>query len=1062
MARQSAEARVPRMEDEELPEGSKIEAPGAIKQEVTKIGHEIGSIEHAKAIDGADREEIRFGASESGTQSYEVSARKSADGEVRLHAVSPLEIKAHDDAAKNFEQLYGNFDAMAQAILQTMPGLTEDARAHAMKAIAELNPLDLVGSAVKSQKNPNEALAGLLRANLEAHPEVKTASEKSLLQLESLRRQASEAARIAEKSGDEKAFHDAQADIYASEKQILALQERLNPSASPVEKQKQVDRIEGFVQILPEPVYEQGVEAVQARLKELETLMTKADKSDNQLAWQTARNEYDRHRAIMPTLERVQKLQTIELDAQKAMDEAVAKQLLERSKARARTHEKKNHWNKVANDTTFTLGRVTEALRTLEKSAQGGKNVDVEYAKTDAARKELEAYLEQVKGEIETLKQEDNYLKEAGIDINLGPDIKVVGASTELYTNLAIMNRENPDLVATYIASALKSKNISPATLGILKEFKADLKEGRLNAPEAKPEAADEEELDAGGTEPVESTTPINDYLASLGKEPQAWPSTDESDGNLLDSRFGANDNDEKTKLGKPTLSRSHVESVPDPIHVIGESSIGDQVVADTYKPTPLDKKNPSALTDDERYALFTEYRNSLSPAEFNKLYARGEDGFDEWLKSRQNETEAKGAITPVAKKSYEAPLIQTGELEGTETQHAPERLSTFNRRADVAGVHLETMQRENGSYTLIIDDQSVSLGKDIAIAEKLFNLAMVGVGKAKNKTDFSPLINEIRAARDGQLDARKKNSVPTEDLDDRFWQERSAGKKAAEEAGREWTAEEADKLAREAQARVQESRAAGISKDDHNNAYWQSQRSASARGRYPNGPEKQTTPETKPAGLFAKGPEVLQDDLWDEIEEQPIEKVSKGPDAQKTAATRETFQPLPDAWDKVLKEMEESNPRTETPTVVDRVIVNPDRFPTQQLETIKPDNATETPSDNEWWNKSGVEQLSGAWASLDKSMGDGASEASLITMGVPKSILKKYPTPEALHKFLENPGIWARINGDASETRKALNHFVEAQNNKRIINSPAETLASRSQRDAIDRPRTPKQQLPR
>ncbi|OGL98622.1 hypothetical protein A2318_04605 [Candidatus Uhrbacteria bacterium RIFOXYB2_FULL_45_11] len=716
------------------------------------------------------------------------------------------------------------------------------------------------------------------------------------------------------------------------------------------------------------------------------------------------------------------------------------------------------------------------------------------------------------------------------------------------------------------------------------------------------PATNDEEEFDAGGTEPVESPTPINEYLASLGKEPQPWPSTDESDGNLLDSRFGANEEEEeegpwnksleqpnaqdpkarveagvnplsleytgperayresavsktgieflarwkssdyeiyfpqipyppteeqrkqeiydqvipisrnpeqakrvfdfvkklsekekdvtkifvetqkfvnklddeedtgfseptdleKTKPGKPALSTSRVESVPDPIHVIGESSIGDQVVADAYKATPLDKKNPSALTEDERYALFTEYRSSLSPAEFNKLHARGEDGFDEWLKNRQNGTEAKGAITPVAKKSYEAPLIQTGELEGTEKQHAPERLSTFNRRADVAGVHLETMQRENGSYTLIIDDQSVSLGKDIAIAEKLFNLAMVGVGKAKNKTDFSPLINEIRAARDGQLDARKKNSVPTEDLDDRFWQERSAGKKAAEEAGREWTAEEADKLAREAQARVQESRAAGISKDDHNNAYWQSQRSASARGRYPNGPEKQTTPETKPAGLFAKGPEVLQDDLWDEIEEQPIEKVSKGPDAQKTAATRETFQPLPDAWDKVLKEMEESNPRTETPTVVDRVIVNPDRFPTQQLETIKPDNATETPSDNEWWNKSGVEQLSGAWASLDKSMGDGASEASLITMGVPKSILKKYPTPEALHKFLENPGIWARINGDASETRKALNHFVEAQNNKRIINSPAETLASRSQRDAIDRPRTPKQQLPR
>lgn len=783
MARKSAEARAPQMEGEELPEGSRVEAPGALKREVTKIGHEVGSIEHAKGIDGTDREEIRFGASESGTQSYEVSARKSADGEVRLRAVSPLEVAAHDEAAKSFEQLYSNFDAMAQATLQTMPGLTEDARAQAMKAIAELNPLDLVGSAVKSQKNPNEALAGLLRAKLEAHPEVKTASEKSLLQLESMRRQATEAARIAEKSGDEKAFHDAQADIYASEKQILALQERLNPNASPAEKQTQVDRIEGFVQILPEPVYEQGVDAVQARLKELEALMSKADKANDQLAWQTARNEYDRHRAIMPTLERVQKLQTLESDAQKAMDEAVAKQLLERGKARARTRAKKSYWNKVADDATFTLGQVTEALRTLEKSAQGGKNVDAEYAKADAARKELEAYLEQVKGQIETLQQENDHLKEAGLDINLEPDLKVVGAKTEIYMNLATMSRENPDLVATYVASALKSKNTSPATLGILKEFKADLEAGRLNAPEAKPEAADEDE-------------------------------------NLLDSRFGANDDDEED---------------------VGFSE-------------------PAAME-----------------------------------KTRQD----------------------------------------------------------------------------------------------------------------------KPKGVPQEDIDDRFWQERSAGKKAAEEAGIKWTAEDADKLAREAQARVLESRAKGVSMEDHDAAYWRSQRS---RGVETNGNVVGARTEaTDPSQRRAEMPVVTPDMLGGKKNAKEGMPGFGEWVADENAKQRKNIE-VRAAMAGMLPDEEPAETSNQAESSAGRNILSSDIFSqemtrntefAQQIDAI----ASET-STIDLAREIGDQAYTAETIAFNKAIFNGLSAENRLSNGLP-----------ATWEEVANPkiGFFSRITGGKNRTRKAL-----------------------------------------
>lgn len=99
-----------------------------------------------------------------------------------------------------------------------------------------------------------------------------------------------------------------------------------------------------------------------------------------------------------------------------------------------------------------------------------------------------------------------------------------------------------------------------------------------------------------------------------------------------------------------------------------------------------------------------------------------------------------------------------------------------------------------------------------------------------------------------------------------------------------------------------------------------------------------------------------------------------------------------------------------------------------------------------EWWNQSGVEQLAGAWKALNKEMGDAhAAETSLLSFGVPKKILEKYKTPEDLQQFVEKPGFWSNINGDAAATRDGLNKLVEEMTVARKDSAAMKSLAQKS-----------------
>jgi hypothetical protein len=87
-------------------------------------------------------------------------------------------------------------------------------------------------------------------------------------------------------------------------------------------------------------------------------------------------------------------------------------------------------------------------------------------------------------------------------------------------------------------------------------------------------------------------------------------------------------------------------------------------------------------------------------------------------------------------------------------------------------------------------------------------------------------------------------------------------------------------------------------------------------------------------------------------------------------------------------------------------------------------------------------EGLTDAWKDLAVELNSvDAVKKELVSSGVPEGIVKKYKTPAELSKFINEPGMWARINGDASATKKGLEKFVQMVQERKAAKK-AETAA--------------------
>ena len=363
------------------------------------------------------------------------------------------------------------------------------------------------------------------------------------------------------------------------------------------------------------------------------------------------------------------------------------------------------------------------------------------------------------------------------------------------------------------------------------------------------------------------------------------------------------------------------------------------------------------------------------------------------------SETEAAHIQQPSA---YEAPLIQRDAN--------VEQMENLERKANVAGVEME-VKMVGDSYVIEFPKNKIKIdvGSDRKTAEALFNFAMQEAGHAINKNGFDHLVDKVSllATREKNL----KEQYAKQKLDD-------------EEAERN-----------ESQAINETSVPATPT-------------------RFPDGmPRFADFVTDDDAKLKHKIETVASMAGYDVSEKAPLSVEDRAMEIMfEKAERKEPFSYL-QAIEQAKSEMPEAEPPVAEILAAKRTIDRRSPSPAaEQTVDVAPEPTFAQPprSETEWWHQTGANQFYGAWDAMNQEMGPGATESTLISFGVPKAILDKFQTPQALYQFVENPGFWAKINGDAYATREAINKLIEEVNITRQGSVANDTLAQQGRRERV------------
>ena len=416
--------------------------------------------------------------------------------------------------------------------------------------------------------NPEKALSDIVLEEARAITDGK--SKKSVLSLEVLTEQLASARQKADTAKNDREYNAALVEIHAVEKAVYDARVVLNPDASKEEKVEIANQVDGAIEIIPDQLYEEGYKTVQNRIVELEKMMRDADKNKDGVAWMVARNEYDRHRAILPVLEKVD----VVLDVKAQIDAMIARKIWEQNEYSSKEQEKlltrQNFWKGV-------IGRQKKLLRTIEDGIsaltqkedkeEAGKDID----KLESKRLGSLGLLQTAQKTIQEIKNEMIVLENMGVSIDFDTEEKPNEARSALYFQLMDTYKESPIEVMNYINGMLKSKKVNASTLGILKVVKE-----AIRVSESQPQAEPEETVAEGFSLPevdanvvpsevegsrVAKVIPIN--RARKPKKAELKP------GTVIESVF-----EQKNETESGLKPGDFVESVMEPEEEVKEENI--------------------------------------------------------------------------------------------------------------------------------------------------------------------------------------------------------------------------------------------------------------------------------------------------------------------------------------------------------------------------------------------------------------------------------------------------------------------------------------------------------
>ena len=455
-------------ESSESPMFTNIEAP-----EVEMTTYEFGTEVESTRSDGELVQEIVIGSSETSDGNTIVLARKNGTKPL-LRVVDSGEFVSSKRTDHQLD-LYSDAATSAAESAVKAAGLKGKEAKEALAILASEAP-KVIAKAM-GEKDPEKALIDMIREG-----------GQQVSSLEALTEQLAHARQKADTAKNDREYNAALVEIHAVEKAVYDARVALNHEASKEEKVEIANQIDGAVELIPDPLYEEGYKTVQNRIVELEKMMRDADKNKDGVAWMVARNEYNRHRAILPVLEKVD----VVLDVKAQIDAMIARKIWEQNEYSSKKQEKgsmqKKFWKGVIDRQEKLLRTVEDGISTLTQKQDGeiGKDVD----KLESKRLESLGLLQTAQKNIQEVEKEMEVLESMGVLIDFDTEEKPNEARSALYFQLMDTYKENPKEVINYIDGMLKSKKVNASTLGILKVVKE-----AIRVTESQPQAEQKKEV---------------------------------------------------------------------------------------------------------------------------------------------------------------------------------------------------------------------------------------------------------------------------------------------------------------------------------------------------------------------------------------------------------------------------------------------------------------------------------------------------------------------------------------------------------------------------------------
>ncbi len=392
-------------------------------------------------------------------------------------STSQMEESARSEAAESYESISNAMQSAVDAVI-VASGL-KGAEADKIRNTLHEQESQLLLEAVLTD-NPEKSMVDLVQKAVDSNENIQDAILEgktfALSDALSEKMHATEAARQAEQNGDESAYQDAINQIYASENLINGLRNELHPNADSEEVEQIALDTRGAVEVRANPIYDQGIEAVKARLTQLETDMNSADKENNEIAWNIARTEYDQHSAIMPVLELAQNVK----DTVHTIEDQLRSARLSAAIDATETNTEITYATGIAEGLEQGIKQVEDAMREVDASP-ATKEAEGTYQSLTADRKTLQKNLGEWQQYLKGLNRQYENLVNTEVMPTLEQNKAVENDQIAMYRLLEDQYMSNPERTMEYVHSIVENGQSNEYVRKVVQLFEADVKTGVIN-----------------------------------------------------------------------------------------------------------------------------------------------------------------------------------------------------------------------------------------------------------------------------------------------------------------------------------------------------------------------------------------------------------------------------------------------------------------------------------------------------------------------------------------------------------------------------------------------------